>query len=270
MIVVVILAVSGGVVLVGSHRGDPHGGPAKEGQPSSEVTRHPADHDTKTPTSLAPKSTSEVPRTATQQRIDSALAQAETPAGIAAALRETVPAPDTSTAYPSVRSSDRSDPAAYATAFATELLDTNFTVQSRGALLVWAEHVEAPNTLPGVPANVAGKALVLSLADPDLPGGSPSPVPSASLWLADAQRGVRQSVTDVQAEVDPDWTELISQGWQPRDPLMIVETVTGTMTVVVRGVPAQPESFSLTLTLGSGAFVQAGYGAVAASNWVLA
>jgi hypothetical protein len=136
--------------------------------------------------------------------------------------------------------------------------------------VVWAEHEEAPNTLPGVPANVAGKALVLSLADPDLPGGSPSPVPSASLWLADAQRGVRQSVTDVQAEVDPDWTELISQGWQPRDPLMIVETVTGTMTVVVRGVPAQPESFSLTLTLGSGAFVQAGYGAVAASNWVLA
>ena len=135
---------------------------------------------------------------------------------------------------------DRSDPSAFAIAFTTELLDTNYDVQTLDALLAWAEYEVAPNTLPGVPATVAGKALVLSLADPDFPGGSPSPVPSAAQWVVDGQSGVRQSVTDVQAEVDPDWTQIISQGWQPRDPLMTIETVTGTLTVATNGVAAPP------------------------------
>jgi hypothetical protein len=210
-----------------------------------------------------------VPQTAIQRQIDAELAQDETPAAIAAAQRSTVAAPGVSTAYPSVPTVDRGDPGTYAVAFTTELLDTNFTVQSRGALLAWAEHEEAPNTLPGVPASVAGKALVLSLADPDLPGGSPSPVPSAAQWLADAEAGVSQSVTDVQAEVDPDWTQIISQGWQPRDPLMTVETVTGTMAVATNGVAAPSESFSLTVTLGSAGYARAGYGAVAVADWTL-
>ena len=138
-----------------------------------------------------------------------------------------------------------------------ELLNTSFTAQSRDALLAWAEDEEAPNTLPGVQASVAGKALVLSLADPDLPGGSLSPVPSAPQWVADATGGVSQSVADVQAEVDPDWTQLISGGWQPRDALMTIETVTGTLTVATKGVAAPPESFSLTVTLGSAAHAPA-------------
>ena len=161
---------------------------------------------------LAPTSIRQVPQTAIQRQIDTELAQAETPAAIAAAQRITVPAPAVSTAYPTVPTVDRGDPGTYAVAFTTELLDTNFAVQSRAALLAWAEHEEAPNTLPGVPASVAGKALVLSLADPDLPGGSPSPVPSAPQWVADAESGVSQSVADVQAEVDPDWTQIISRG----------------------------------------------------------
>ena len=183
--------------------------------------------------------------------------------------RSTVTAPAVSTAYPTVPAVDRGDPGTYAVAFTTELLDTNFAVQSRDALLAWAEHEEAPNTLPGVPASVAGKALVLSLADPDLPGGSPSPVPSAPQWVADATSGVSQSVADVQAEVAPDWTQIISEGWQPRDPLMTVETVTGSMTVTTNGVAAAPKSFSLSVTLGSAADVRAGYGAVAVVYWTL-
>ena len=181
-----------------------------------------------------------MPQTAIQSQIDAELAQAETPAAIAAAERSTVPAPAVSTAYPSVAAVDRGDPGTYAIAFTTELLDTNYAIQSRDALLAWAEHEEAPNTLPGVPASVAGKALVLSLADPDLPGGTPSPMPSATQWVADASSGVSQSVGDVQAEVDPDWTQIISEGWQPRDPLMTIETVTGTMTVTTNGVAAAP------------------------------
>jgi hypothetical protein len=133
--------------------------------------------------------------------------------------------------------------------------------------LAWAESEEAPNLMPGVPEAVAGKALVLSLADPGLPGGSPSPTPSAGDWIANAQRGVVQAVSDVQAEVAPDWTQIVSQGWQPRDPLMTIETVTGQVTVTTNGAAATAASFALTLTLGSAAHVSAGFGAVAAGNW---
>ena len=51
---------------------------------------------------------------------------------------------------------------------------------------------------------------------------------------------------------------------------MTIETVTGTMTVAKNGVAAgPPESFSLTVTLGSAAHARAGYGAVAAADWTL-
>ena len=188
---------------------------------------------------------------------------------MAAAEAADVPAPATSAAYPSIPVADRSDPTAYAIAFATELLDTNYAVQTRADLLAWAEHEEAPNTLPGVPASVAGKSLVLSLADPGLPGGTPSPTPSASQWATNAEEGVTQSVDNVEAEVDPDWAQIIAEGWQPRDARMTIETVTGTVTVTTNGQAATPESFSLTLTLGTAAHVPAGYGAVAAGDWTV-
>jgi hypothetical protein len=270
VIVIAVLAVSSAVVLAGSHRGGRHAGALNGSQQPAGTTRNTRAPTTRTPTlRRAPTSIREVPQTAIQTQIDAELAHAETPAAIAAAKRVSIPAPAVSTAYPSVASADRRDPSAYAIAFVTELLDINYAVASREGLLAWAEHEEAPNTLPGVPAAVAGKALVLSLGDPDLPGGSPSPVPSAAQWVAETQGGVSQSVTDVQAEVDPDWTQIISQGWQPRDRLMTVETVTGTLTVETNGVAAPPESFSLTLTLGSAAHARAGYGAVAAADWTL-
>jgi hypothetical protein len=267
VIVVGVLACLSAVVLAGSHHrvGVPTGG-----QPSSATTPNSTARIAPTQTRrLAPTSVGKVPPSAIEQQIDAELAAAEAPGAIAAAKRFTVPAPADSTAYPSVPKADRGDPGTYAIAFATELLDTNFAVESRDALLAWAEHEEAPNTLPGVPASVAGKALVLSLADPDLPGGSPSPVPSAPQWAADAGRGVSQSVTDVAAEVDPDWTQIISQGWEPRDPLMTVEVVTGNLTIATGGAVALPQSFSFTLTLGSAAYARGGYGAVAVADWTL-
>ncbi len=270
VIVVGVLAVSSAVVLGGSRGDRRQAGAPMGGQPPSGTTRNTRTRTTTVPAQhLAPTSIRQVPQTAIQRQIDAELAQAETPAAITAAQRTSVPAPAASTAFPSVPMADRGDPGTYATAFTTELLDTNFATQSRGPLLAWAEYEEAPNTLPGVPASVAGKALVLSLADPDLPGGSPSPVPSAALWVAHAESGVSQSVADVQAEVDPDWTQIISQGWQPRDSLMTIEVVTGTLTVETNGVASAPQSFSLTLTLGSAAHARAGYGAVAATDWTL-
>ncbi len=270
VIVVGVLACSSAVVLAGTHhRGHGVGAPTGS-QSSSATTPNSTARTAPTPRGrLAPTSVGKVPPSAIEHQIDAELAAAEAPAAIAAAKRSTVPAPADSTAYPSVPTADRGDPGTYAIAFATELLDTNFAVESRDALLAWAEHEEAPNTLPGVPASVAGKALVLSLADPDLPGGSPSPIPSAPQWTADAESGVSQSVTNVEAEVDPDWTQIISQGWQPSDPLMTVEVVTGTMAVATSGALAPRQSFSLTLTLGSAAYTRAGYGAVAVADWTL-
>ena len=216
-----------------------------------------------------PTSTPLPPSSAVQEEIDAQLARAETPASIAAAEQATVPAPAVSAAFPAISAQERSDPSAYAIAFVTELLDTSYATASRAELLAWAEHEEAPNTLPGVPASVAGKALVLSLADPGLPGATPSPTPSAAQWASDAQRGEVQSVSDLQAEVDPDWTQIISEGWQPIDVRMTIEVVTGTMTVSTNGQAAPPQSFSLTVTLGSAAYARSSYGAVAVGDWTL-
>ena len=263
--VCVVLAISAAVVVVGSRSGRPSAtrsavtGPARP-MPSTTTTAPPRQ--------LVPTPTIKPPQTAIQKQIDAELAQAETTASIAAAEQTSVPAPAVSKGYPSIPTADRSDPTAYAIAFATELLDTNYATQPRAALLAWAEHEEAPNTLPGVPASVAGKALVLSLADPNLPGGTPSPTPPATAWATDANNAVVQTVTDLQAQVDPDWTQIVSEGWQPRDPLMTIETVTGTLTVTTKGKAATPVSFTLTLTLGSAAHVH-GYGAVAAGNWTV-
>ena len=197
------------------------------------------------------------------------MARAVTPASIAAAQQSTVPAPAVSAAFPSIPAVDRRDPGSYAMAFATELLDTDYATESRAELLAWAEAEEAPNTLPGVPASVAGKALVLSLADPGIPGATPSPMASAAQWASDGQRGEVQSVSDLQAEVDPDWTQIVSEGWQPPDPRMTIEVVTGTMTVSIGGQATPPQSFSLTLTLGTAAHVPSSYGAVAVGDWTL-
>lgn len=262
--VCVLLAVSAAVVVAGGRSGQPS---ATRPAATRPVRRRSA---TTAPPSgpLAPTPTVTVPQSAIQKQVDAELAQAETPASIAAAAATSVPAPAVSAFYPSIPTADRSDPTAYAIAFTTELLDTNYATQSRAALLAWAEHEEAPNTLPGVPASVAGKALVLSLADPTLPGGTPSPTPPAAAWATDAYSGVVQTVSDVQAQVDPDWTQIVSEGWQPRDPLMTIETVTGTLTVTTKGKAATPVSFTLTLALGSAAHVH-GYGAVAAGNWTV-
>jgi hypothetical protein len=259
---VLALAVSAGVVIVGSRHGTAVATHSGVSRSAKVPTRTAARQRTPTPNV-------EPPTTPIEKQVNAELAEAETPASVAAAEAASVPAPATSAAFPSIPLTDRSDPTAYAIAFAAELLDTSYAAQSRAALLAWAEQEEAPNTLPGVPASVAGKALVLSLADPGLPGGTPSPTPSASQWATNAEEDVTQSVSGLEAEVDPDWAQIISEGWQPRDPRMTIETVAGTLTVTTEGHAAPPESFSFTLTLGTAAHVHCVYGAVAAGDWTV-
>jgi hypothetical protein len=268
--VAVMSCVGGSIALVvaASQRSSPRAGIGLRAHPTGHVPSA-ADIGHRPSTRRPSTSTTRPPSSAVQAEIDAQLARAVTPASILAAQQSTVPTPAVSAAYPSISAVDRSDPSAYALAFATELLDTDYGTQSRTELLAWAEHEEAPNTLPGVPASVAGKALVLSLADPDIPGATPSPTPSAAQWESDGQRGEVQSVSDLQVEVDPDWTQIISEGWQPADPRMTIEVVTGTMMISTDGQAAPAQSFSLTLTLGTAAHIRSGYGAVAVGDWTL-
>ena len=183
VIVVAVLAVSSAVVLAGSHHGRPRPArPRAASRPRHEDdAKHEDPHnDGRQRSTWHRRRSARCRRRRYNARSMPSWRRPRPRRRSPPRERSSVPAPGgVRLPIPSVPTADRGDPGTYAIAFATELLDTNFAVQSRDALLAWAEHEEAPNTLPGVPASVAGKALVLSLADPDLPGGSPSPVPSA-------------------------------------------------------------------------------------------
>ncbi|MGI8753306.1 MAG: hypothetical protein ACR2MN_13495 [Acidimicrobiales bacterium] len=206
------------------------------------------------------------PDTPVQRQISAELSKAESPASIAAAEALVPPKPETSRAFPAVPDTDRVDANDYAAAFATELLDVNYATQARDGLLAWVQSEEAANTLPGVPPSVADRALYGSIAYPDLPGGTPSPTPSSAVWAANGTTGLTQTVSNLGVSESPEWTSVVATGWQPRDELMSVQVVTGTLTVTGPGRPPTATTFSLTLTLGSAAH-HPGLGAVAAGQW---
>lgn len=122
--------------------------------------------------------------------------------------------------------------------------------------------------LPGVPSSIANKALYASLADPDIGGGTgASPVPSPAVWAAEARTGTTQRVTDLLVSVDPSWTEIIDRGWEPRDPLMTIMDVTGTL-IVGTGKTTARLSVSMVLALGS-CDRAPGLGAMAVQDWTV-
>jgi hypothetical protein len=208
------------------------------------------------------------PATQTQKQTDAQLAAAESPESIAQSETETVPAPKVSRVYPAVPGPDRTDPDAYALAFTRELLTIDYRTQTRTGLLAWAQSEEAPDTLPGVPPQIADKSLVGSLAYNGVTGTEVSPIASATHWPTPSS-GTTQRVARLAASVTPDWTQLISSGWEPTDPLMTVLTVTGSIIVSTPGHPGLSRSFSMAVTLG-GARTHPGYGAVAVSAWTVA
>lgn len=199
---------------------------------------------------------------AQQSAVDSALSHEEQPAVVPPGGAIALPAGVYSTAYPAIAVDDRNDPSAYATAFVTELVDRDYTLQSRQQLLAWAQAESAPNTLPGVTPGLAAHSLVLSLLEPTPP---PGPVPSPAGWAQQVLSQRVQTVANVEAAVNPAWMALTSTGWEPADPTMTILTVTGNL--VSNGLGgARTESFSLDLTLGSN-WSRSGFGAVAVDDW---
>jgi hypothetical protein len=235
------------------------------------------------------------PDTAAQENFDAELVHEENPTAIAAAEALAVPVGRYSHRFARVDPANTDDAIAYADAFVAELLNVSYRDESRVDLLAWAQAESAANSLPGVPSSIGDKSLYASLADPDMPGtgGGTSPVPSVADWAARAKAGVVEHPGGLTAGVDRAWSELIGQGFIPKDPLMSLVDVSGTLTVTTtrpvtstarrvegkgnpRHIVARPSShsdhhqlvehFSLVLGVG-GALGHPGYGASAVQSW---
>ena len=111
----------------------------------------------------------------------------------------------------------------------------------------------------------ADKVLYISLLDPGLFGGQPTPVASSSQWAANAGAGVRQTVSNLLVQADPAWAQMIAAGWQPSDVRMTEEDVSGLVEVHQAG-GAASHRFRLQVIVGSSRW-RGGYGTVAVSGW---
>jgi hypothetical protein len=147
-------------------------------------------------------------------------------------------------------------------AFTQELLDVNFAASSRESLLAWANYNNAPNTLSGLSTSLSTRVLCASLSV------RPSPVPSVAAWRLLSSSGTIWRVSGLVVSVNPTWTQTMSAGWQSVDPLMVIDDVSGILTVSTPGHPPVIESISFALTLG-GASLHPGYGAVALDYWTV-
>jgi hypothetical protein len=156
-------------------------------------------------------------------------------------------------------------PERWAEAFTAGLLNVDYSRQSRAALAAWLQAQEAPELMPGVPSSVADKVLYISLLDPGLFGGQPTPVVSAAQWLTQAQTRVSQTISDVIVQPDPGWAQTTAAGWQPADIRMTEEDVSGVLTLR-RGRSVISHRFGMQVMVGSARWHD-GYGTVAVAGW---
>lgn len=210
--------------------------------------------------------TAATPDNPVQRQTDEALldALARQP-GMSAAAALSVPAPGISDGWPTLPIELAPD--AWTRKFVAGLLTIDYPRMSRAALGPWLQANEAPSLVPGVPEAVADKMLYTSLLATEVFGGQPTPVPSASEWEANAQAGARQSVSDLQVQVNPRWAELVATGWQPPDARMTTLDVSGLLTIQ-RGDDVRTSRFALQLLVGSARWRE-GYGTVSVSGWRL-
>jgi hypothetical protein len=183
--------------------------------------------------------------------------------GMAVAQTLTAPTPEISGGWPTLPV--EVSPERWAEAFTAGLLDVDYSHQSRATLAAWLQAQEAPELMPGVPSSVADKVLYISLLDPGLFGGQPTPVASATQWLAQAQTGTSQTVSDVIVQPDPGWAQTAAAGWQPADIRMTEEDVSGVLTVR-RDRSAVTYRFGMQIMIGSARWHD-GYGTVAVAGW---
>ena len=248
-----------GVVAVASGALSGHASDAA-GQPPY-ATKRPAHYPRPLHPVYNPPSGNSAASSAQQQADDAKLAAAnDHPAQWAAVSALKLPAPAPSAHFPAISHANRQNPETYATAFVTELLNIDFTKQTRLALLAWAVSETSPDTMPGTPTSATAKVLY---ADLD-PAGSPLPTPA--VWSANAASGVIWSTSDVTMTPVPIWTQVLATGWQPPDSRMNVLDVTGNLTVTQTGRPPAVEPFSLQLGLGTAEYHN-GYGAMSVNNW---
>jgi hypothetical protein len=202
--------------------------------------------------------------TPTQEQYDQAFEQTVAGQhGLSVAEQLAVPAPAITGGWP--RLAVTITPENWARAFVAGLLDVDYAHQSRSALGAWLQAQEAPMLIPGLPATVADKVLYLSLLDPQVLAGQPSPIPAPVPWQADAHAGVRQSVSDLLIQPDPTWTALTASGWQPADARMAGEDVSGLLTVR-RGRAVTIHHFTLEVFVGSARWHD-GYGTESVTGW---
>jgi hypothetical protein len=202
------------------------------------------------------------PQTAVQQTIDQSLNQNSRQGARSVLERAAFPAPAISAPFPAIDFADSSSASLYAIAFTQELLDIHFATSTRSQLLAWADYNNAPFSLSDLPESLATRMLCTSLTT------GPSPVPSVTKWMNLAKSHVSWNVSGLVVSVSPTWTQALSAGWQPLDPLMGIYDVSGVLSVTSPGHTAVVGSISFALTLG-GASLHPGYGAVALDNWTV-
>jgi len=202
------------------------------------------------------------PQTAIERSANAIMAQNENSGSFTTSQAAQFPGAATCAAFPPIDAADSSLPSMYALAFTQELLDVDFATSTRQELLAWASYNNAPNTLANIPATANLKILPGSLA------ARPALLPAKTQWATMAAARTRWRVSGLVISVSPIWTQMLSTGWKPVDPLMVIYDVSGTLTVTTPDHQPVVESFSFGLTLG-GASRHPGYGAVAVDYWTV-
>jgi hypothetical protein len=203
-------------------------------------------------------------QTPVQEQYDSAFASGlSSSSTLATAERTKTPSPAYSPSWPAIPTANT--PESWSTEFVQRLLDIDFAHQTRAGLGGWLSAEEAPELLPGVPADVAGKVLYLSIFEADTLGSGPSPIPDQAGWDSLARAGERWTVTDLLAQPDPTFSQIVAAGWQPIDQRFAVEDVSGLLTVATGSTPVQ-HHFTMTVYVGS-AHWHPGYGSVLVDQW---
>jgi hypothetical protein len=201
-----------------------------------------------------------------QQEYDQAFAQGlGTQTGMHTAQSLAVPAPAITGGWPALLPA--TTPERWAGEFVSGLLDVDYGRMSLSGLGAWVDAQEAPELLPGVPAAAADKMLYISLFDPGLFGGQPTPVASATQWLALRQAGARQSAGDLLVQTDPAWAQMVAAGWQPTDARTTELDVSGVLTIrSATSSSVVTHHFGLQVIVGSARWHD-GYGTVATAGW---